>query len=212
MSRTVITNLQRKIGVKPDGVFGPKTAKAFAAHFGLITTEAAHLLGQCHHESGGFRLMEENLNYSAARLLQIFPRYFTGPSEAALYANNPVSIANRVYANRMGNGAESSGDGFRHRGFGPLQLTGKTNQSRFMASVGRSLQEVHLIREELAFESAIWFFRENRIFQHCKNVSQGAILTVSRAVNIGNPNSQAIPHGLDDRIIQTLHYFNLLTR
>lgn len=210
MSAAII-KLQLKLGVRADGAFGPVTAKAFAKHFGLITVEAAHLLGQCHHESGGFRVMEENMNYSAQRLLQIFPKYFSA-TEAQSYGGKPQAIANRVYANRMGNGPESSGDGWRYRGKGPLQLTGKFNQGRFLSSHGKSLEDADLISTELAFESAVWFFRENRIFQHCRNVSQIAILTVSRAVNIGNPLSQAIPHGLDDRIKWTLHYFNQLSR
>lgn len=208
---SAISKLQHKIGVKADGDFGPITAKAFARHFGLTLLEAAHLLGQCHHESGGFRIMEENMNYSASRLLQIFPKYFS-TAEAQSYGGKPQAIANRVYANRMGNGSESSGDGWRHRGLGPLQLTGKSNQEAFLRSQGRGLEDAHLIAGDLAFESAVWFFRENRIFQHCRNVSQIAILTVSRAVNLGNPLSQAIPHGLDDRIRWTMHYFKLLSR
>lgn len=206
---TAIRNLQRKIGVNPDGVFGRQTALAFAKHFRLSRTEAAHLLGQCHHESGGFLHMEENLNYSAQRLLTIFPRHFTSV-EARSYAGKPELIANRVYANRMGNGPESSGDGWRHRGFGPLQLTGKNNQAAFLASMGRSIQNTELIRDELAFESALWFFRTNNIFRHADVVNDASILRVSRAVNLGNPNSTVTPHGMPDRIAQTYRYFNLL--
>lgn len=209
MSKAIIS-LQRQIGVRPDGKFGPITAKAFARHYGLITVEAAHILGQCHHESAGFTRMEENLNYSAARLRQIFPKYFD-EIQAKYAAGNPQAIANKVYANRMGNGPEQSGDGWNHRGLGPLQLTGKENQTRFLQSLGRPVTDAHLIKDELAFESAVWFFRDRKVLVHCKNVSQIAILTVSRAVNIGNPMSQAIPHGLDDRAKWTLHYFKLLS-
>lgn len=205
-----IINLQTRLGLDPDGKLGPITAKTFARHFGLNTVEAAHILGQCHHESAGFARMEENLNYSAKRLLQIFPKYFD-EIQAKYAAGNPVAIANKVYANRMGNRSEHSGDGWRHRGLGPLQLTGYDNQSRFLQSVGRSIQEAELIKDELAFDSAVWFFRDRKVLAHCKNVSQIAILTVSRAVNIGNPMSQAIPHGLDDRAKWTLHYFKLLS-
>lgn len=209
MSKAVIS-LQRQIGVEPDGNFGPATAKAFARFFKLSVVEAAHILGQCHHESMGFKVMEENLNYSAKRLRQIFPKYFD-EIQAKYAAHQPMAIANKVYANRMGNGPELSGDGWRHRGLGPLQLTGKDNQTRFLQSVNRPIQDAELIKDELAFESAVWFFRDNKILPHCRNVSQIAILAVSRAVNIGNPMSQVIPHGLDDRAKWTLHYFKLLS-
>jgi putative chitinase len=202
--------LQQKIGVTPDGDFGPKTARAFQRHFGLITIEAAHLLGQCHHESAGFTRMEENLNYSATRLLEIFPKYFNSET-AKNYGGKKEAIANRVYANRMGNGPETSGDGFLHRGMGPLQLTGKSNQERFLATVGKTFTDADLIKGELAFDSAVWFFRENKIFKLCQNVSPENILTISRAVNIGNPNSTRIPHGMPDRTTQTIHYFKILT-
>lgn len=206
----VITNLQYTIGVSPDGVFGSVTAKAFAKHFGLITVEAAHILGQCHHESNGFTRMVENLNYSAKRLREIFPKYFDD-IQAKYAAGNQLAIANKVYANRMGNGPEESGDGWKHRGKGPLQLTGKDNQRDFLASEGRGLEDSDMICNELAFESAVWFFKTKNILVHCRNVSPEAILTVSRAVNIGNANSQATPHGLEDRAKWTLYYFKLLT-
>lgn len=87
---------------------------------------SAAFLAQLAHESGGLTVLEESLNYSAARLLEIFGKYFT-PFEAAAYAHQEERIANRVYANRMGNGDEASGDGWKHRGFGPLMHTGKSN-------------------------------------------------------------------------------------
>jgi putative chitinase len=206
-----IIELQKKIGVNPDGKFGPATSKAFARHFNLSNAQAAHLLGQCHHESGGFKLMEEDLSgYSAKRLLEVFPKYFD-PIQAKYAANNAEAIANKVYANRMGNSEELSGDGYRHRGMGPLQLSGKENQEKFLRSMGRPIKDVHLIAGELAFESAIWFFRENNILSYSTAVNYDTILKVSRAVNVGNPNSTVTPHHLDKRINWTNHYYKLLT-
>lgn len=205
-----IIELQRKIKLTPDGVFGPDSVRAFARHFGLTNSEAAHLLGQCHHESAGFTRMEENLNYSAERLLQIFPKYFDA-IQAKSYANKPREIANKVYSFRMGNGSEGSQDGWTHRGMGPLQLTGKQNQERFLKSVGKTLADSSLIKDELAFESAIWFFRENKIFPLCKEVDLLSILKVSKAVNLGNPASAAMPHGMPDRKAQTFRYFQMLS-
>lgn len=204
-----IRSLQAKTGVPSDGMIGPNTVKAFAGYYKLSPAEAAHFLGQCHHESGGFVLMVENLNYSAKRLRAVFPKYFD-EIQAKYAANNPEAIANRVYANRMGNGDVSTGDGWRHRGRGPLQLTGKNNQTAFLRSMGRDSKDVDLISTELAFESAIWFFRENNIFRYCDRVNDESILKVSRAVNLGNPNSTAIPHGLEDREKWTKYYYRIL--
>lgn len=157
-------------------------------------------MGQCAHESAGFRVFEENLNYSKERLLQIFPKYFTRLG-AAMYANKPEAIANMVYANRMGNGPEESGDGWKHRGFGPLQLTGKNNHKAF--SVWLKDPEVfcdpQLIAEEYPLESAIFYFERNGIFNYCTDMEDSTILKVSRAVNVGNPNSLVIPHGMPSR-------------
>lgn len=206
-----IIELQKKIGVDPDGAFGSTTAGKFRDHFALTDSQAAHFLGQCHHESFGFKKMAEDLSrYTAQRLLEVFPKYFNA-IQAKLAAGNSEAIANKVYANRMGNGPESSGDGYRHRGMGPLQLTGKDNQCRFLESVGKTLADVHLIQDELAFESAIWFFNTNRIFPYLTDISEATILKVSRHVNIGNPNSTATPHHMEQRIGWTRHYHALLT-
>lgn len=208
-----IIEIQKRIGVPADGKFGPTTAKAFRDHFKLTTAQAAHLLGQCHHESMGFTRMEEDFSrYSAKRLLEVFPKYFDS-IQAKYAAGNPEAIANKVYANRMGNGPELSGDGYRHRGMGPIQLTGKTNQERFLKSVGKTLADAHLIKDELAFDSAIWFFKdEKRIFRYANDISDETILKVSRAINVGNPNSTVIPHHMPRRNEWTRHYFNLLSK
>ena len=102
---------------------------------------AAGFLAQCSHESNNFRILEENLNYSADALIKVFPKYFKSLDEAKLYARNPEKIANKVYANRMGNGDEASGDGFKYRGRGFIQLTGKNNYQMFAETLKLSLDE-----------------------------------------------------------------------
>lgn len=114
---------------------------AAALRFGIDTEQRlAMFLAQVVHESRWFQELEENLNYSAERLLQVFPRHFSTPAEAAAYAHRPEKIANRVYANRMGNGPEVSGDGWKYRGRGPLQWTGEANLSYRVT--GREAYEV----------------------------------------------------------------------
>ena len=187
--------------MNPDGIFGPITARAISMHYKLDPVEASHLLGQCAYESGVFRLMEENLNYSKEALLRVFLRYFDA-QQAEYYARKPQMIANRVYANRMGNGDEQSGDGWKHRGQGPLQLTGKNNHKSFADFIGDQniMKNPSIISEKYAIESALFFFDRDTIFKYCKDVTDETILKVSRAVNLGNPNSRATPNGIKDRI------------
>jgi putative chitinase len=128
--------LQTKIGATPDGVFGPATMKAAMVFYKLSAVRAAHFFGQTSHETGGFRTFSENLNYSAAGLKKIFKKYFNDLTALA-YARNPEKIANKVYGNRMGNGVEASGDGWKFRGRGALQLTGKSNYEAFAKYLGK---------------------------------------------------------------------------
>lgn len=131
----------------------------------------AGFLAQCGHESGGFSIMCENLNYSAKGLLGVFPKYFNAQT-AAEYERKPEKIANKVYANRMGNGDESSGDGFKYRGSGVIQLTGKDNFKAFGDSVGEDLvSNPDRLRTDatLAIKSAIWFWNKNNLNKYCDN-------------------------------------------
>ena len=112
-----LKSLQTKIGVAADGAFGPGTLKAAMAYYKMTPERAAHFFAQTAHETGGFKAFSENLNYSAQGLQSIFGKYFPGLLEES-YARNPEKIANRVYADRMGNGAEASGDGWKYRGRG----------------------------------------------------------------------------------------------
>ena len=153
----------------------------------------AAFVAQCAHESGGFRLLKENLNYKAASLRRVFPKYFPDDAIAARYANKPEMIANRVYGNRMGNGPEESGDGFRYCGRGLIQLTGKNNYTIFAASVGiEDMDEVveYLQTFEGAVQSACWFWEQNNLNQWA---DKGDILTLTKRINGGTI-------GLEDRI------------
>ena len=127
-------NLQKKVGVGSDGSFGPNTARAIAKHYKLSPQRAAHLLGQSSHESGGFKLVSENLYYSTPeRIMAVWPSRFPTVNSAKPYAKNPSGLANKVYSDRMGNGDEASSEGSFFSGRGFLQLTGKSNFREFAA-------------------------------------------------------------------------------
>lgn len=199
-----IALLQSKCGITADGVWGPNTFKAAMKHFGLTHNQAAHFFGQCAHESGDFKAFSENLNYSADGLTKIFKKYFPTVASTAGYARNPQKIANKVYGNRMGNGPESSGDGYKFRGRGPIQLTGKDNYTAFSADIGRPdvLTNPDIVAGELAFESALWFFRKNGLLEVAsKGVNTVIITQITKRVNGGT-------HGLDDRIAKTTKFAN----
>lgn len=196
--------LQSKCGIAADGKWGPGTYKAAKNYFKLSNSQAAHFFGQCAHESGNFKVFSENLNYSADGLNKIFPKYFVKAGRnAAPYARKPEKIANVVYSNRMGNGNEASGDGWRFRGRGPIQLTGRDNYSAFAKDIGRPdvMTNPDLVCGELAFESALWFFRKNGLLTIAdKGVTDAVITQITKRVNGGT-------HGLDDRIKKTKQFF-----
>jgi putative chitinase len=170
-----------------------------------ITTvnRAAGFLAQCGHESAGFTILKENLNYGAKGLMGTFKKYFPTESLALAYERQPEKIANRVYANRMGNGPESSGDGYRYRGRGAIQLTGKDNYSRFAASIGLSLEEVIADLETLdgAIESACWFWATNGLNAIC---DADDIVKMTKKINGGTI-------GLEDRKQHYEHAKHLLS-
>ena len=196
--------LQTKCGITADGKWGPGTYKAARDYFKLTNNQAAHFFGQCAHESGGFKVFSENLNYSDKGLNGIFKKYFPTIASTAGYARKPEKIANKVYANRMGNGPEASGDGWKYRGRGPIQLTGKDNYTAFAADVTRpdALKNPDLVVGELAFESALWFFRKNGLLAVAdKGVTDAVITQITKRVNGGT-------HGLEDRLKKTKQYAN----
>jgi len=198
-----LVTLQQKLGVTADGAFGPGTLKAAAAYYKLNKNRAAHFFAQTAHESGNFTAFSENLNYSAKGLRGIFRKYFPTDALANAYARQPMKIANRVYASRMGNGPESSGDGWKYRGRGPLQLTGKDNYRAFGRYIGREqevLDNPDIVATELGFESALWFFDHNKLWSICdQGVGDAAILALTKRINGGT-------HGLDDRKLKTKKY------
>jgi putative chitinase len=194
--------LQQKIGVTADGAWGPGTLRAAAAFYKLSPARAAHFFGQTAHETGGFKAFSENLSYGAKGLMGVFKKYFPDAATAAKYERKPEAIANRVYANRMGNGPESSGDGWKYRGRGALQLTGKDNYAAFAKYCNRPdvMTNPDLVATELAFESAMFFFERNKLWSICdQGVTDAAILSLTKKVNGGT-------HGLEDRKNKTKTY------
>lgn len=197
-----LKTLQSKVGVKPDGVFGKQTLKACMEHFGLTPESASHFFAQCAHETGNFIIFRENLNYSADGLLRIFPKHFD-VIKARQYARQPERIANRAYANRMGNGDEASGDGWRYRGRGAIQLTGKNNYREFADWVGKTIDPDD-VADLYAFESAQFFFDRNKLWKYCDEVTDANIALLTRAINGGT-------HGIEDRKAKTHKYYGWLT-
>ncbi len=202
---TAIHTLQTRIGAPADGSFGPASAKAFMKYFKLSAAETAHFLGQCEHESGGFKVFVENLNYSSAGLLNTFPKYFNS-MQAAAYARKPEQIANKVYANRMGNGLPSSGDGWKFRGHGAIQLTGHDNFKLFSEWIKdpEVMTNTDLVADKYAFDSALWFFNKNNIFYWCNTIDSNTIQLVTKKINGGY-------NGLDERIRLTKKYYGWIT-
>lgn len=151
-----------------------------------ITTapRIASFIAQCSHESAKFTAISENLNYKWESLMRVFPKYFPTKEMAQKYAHNQPAIANRVYANRMGNGPESSGDGFKYKGRGLIQLTGKNNYQLFATSIDTPLEEVteFLSTFEGAVQSACWFWETNNLNQYADS---GDIVTMSKRINGG---------------------------
>jgi putative chitinase len=168
-----------------------------------ITTpqRVAAFLAQCAHESGNFVFLKENLNYKAASLRRVFPKYFPDDAIAARYAGKQEMIANRVYANRMGNGDEESGDGWRYCGRGLIQLTGKNNYTFFAGSLDIPVEEAseYLQTFEGAVQSACFFWEQNKLNQWA---DKGDILTLTKRINGGTI-------GLEDRIKHYEHALHI---
>jgi len=202
-----LKSLQTKIGIPADGAWGPGTFKAAMAFYKLSPVRAAHFFAQTAHETGGFKAFSENLNYNAKGLMGIFKKYFPDAATAAKYERKPEAIANRVYASRMGNGPESSGDGWRYRGRGALQLTGRDNYKAFADYCKRPdvMSNPDLVATELAFESAMFFFERTKLWAICdQGVTDAAILSLTKKINGGT-------HGLADRSDKTKKYIGWAT-
>ena len=168
-----------------------------------ITTRArvAAFLGQLGHESSGLARVEENLNYSPSRLLEVFPKYFDSTSARA-YGNKPEAIANRVYANRMDNGDERSGDGWKYRGRSPIQLTGRRNYVAYGKIIGQPLADMPSLALELEIGALIAaaYWQTNGLNQLA---DAGDVVAVGRKINFGTVNTTRMPIGHQDRIDRT---------
>ena len=200
VSNNTNLRLESLRGHVPDNVIEmiPETA----AKFGIDTPlKLAHFLAQCGHESGNFRVTSENLNYSVDGLKKIFGRYFQG-NLAESYARNPEKIASRVYGGRMGNGTEETKEGFKFRGRGFIQLTGKDNYKAFGLSINEDIcSNPDLVSTKYPLLSAAWFFQ--RCLPKCTDASEAAVTAVTRCVNGGTI-------GLPDRIKHFKEFYNLL--
>jgi putative chitinase len=196
--------LDKLKGHIPDAVIAqiPDTAARFNITNNL---RLAHFLSQCGHESGSWTAVRENLNYSAKGLMGIFKKYFSNATLANAYQRQPEKIANRVYANRMGNGDEHSGDGYKFRGRGYIQLTGKENYSKFDTTVPEDiLSNPDLVATKYPLASAAFFFNSNKLWSICDRGATPEIVTaVTKRVNGGTI-------GLSDRVKHFIEYYNLL--
>jgi putative chitinase len=196
--------LDKLKGHIPDAVIAmiPAVAQKFQIDSAL---RLAHFLAQCGHESGGFRLTKENLNYSAKGLNGIFKKYFPTLESALPYERKPEKIANKVYGGRMGNGPESTGDGAKYCGRGYIQLTGKDNYTAFGKSIGEDVcANPQVVAEKYALLSAAWFFNKNGLHKMADGGSTDAVVTsITKRVNGGTI-------GLPDRIKHFKEYYHLL--
>ena len=196
-------NLEKLKGHIPDAVIAqiPETAAKFNITNNL---RLAHFLSQCGHESGGFKAVSENLNYSADGLKKIFGKYFPGNLNES-YARQPEKIAARVYASRMGNGDEASKEGFKFRGRGYIQLTGKANYTNFTKFIGEDcIANPDLVATKYPLASAAFFFDSNKLWAICdKGADDVTVTAVTKRVNGGTI-------GLADRIKHFKEYYNLL--
>ncbi len=197
--------LENLKGHIPDSVIAqiPDTAAKFEINTPL---RLAHFLAQCGHESGGFKLTKENLNYSAKGLNGIFKKYFPTLESALLYERKPEKIANKVYGGRMGNGDETTGDGSKYCGRGFIQLTGKDNYTAFGKSINEDIaSNPEKVSSNYALLSAAWFFNKNGLHKMADGGASDAVVTsITKRVNGGTI-------GLEDRIKHFKEFYNLLS-
>lgn len=191
-------------GQIPDGVYGE--IQSVVDKFEMNTPiRLSHFLGQCAHESGNFKFKSENLNYSTKGLIATFPKYFKQPGLAEAYARNPERIASRVYADRMGNGSEGTHDGWKFRGRGYIQLTGRNNYSAFDKFVNEDiLLNPNFVETKYPLLSAGWFFYKNKLNTISdKGMTEQVMLELTKRINGGT-------NGLQDRIKYTTKFAKIL--
>ena len=191
-------------GHVPDAVIAqiPSVMSTFKIDTAL---RLSHFLAQCGHESAGFKAVQENLNYGAKGLLGIFKKYFPTEAKALQYERRPEKIANLVYGGRMGNGPETSGDGYKYRGRGYIQLTGKDNYTAFGKAINEDIATTpDVVATKYPLLSAAWFFNKNGLHKIADKGATDAVVTeVTKRVNGGTI-------GLADRIKHFKEYYNLL--
>ena len=195
--------LQNLSGHIPDAVI--TQIPGVAPKFNITSPlRLAHFLAQCSHESGNFRVTVENLNYSVDGLKRVFPSYFPGDL-ANSYSMNPSKIASRVYGSLMGNGDEASGDGYKFRGRGYIQLTGKNNYTKFAAFIGEdTVANPDLVASKYPLASAAFYFNSNNLWTTSDaGADEATVTAVTRRVNGGT-------NGLDDRLARFNEYYPLL--
>ncbi len=197
--------LEKLKGHIPDAVIAmiPDTAQKFQINTPL---RLAHFLAQCGHESGGFKATQENLNYSAKGLRGIFGRYFPTDALAEQYQRKPEAIASRVYGGRMGNGPEATKEGYKFRGRGYIQLTGKDNYTAFGKAINEDvISNPDLVSSKYALLSAAWFFSKNGLHKMADEGASDTVVTkITKRVNGGTI-------GLPDRIKHFKEYYSLLS-
>jgi putative chitinase len=197
--------LERLKGHIPDAVIAqiPDTTAKFQINTPL---RLAHFLAQCGHESGGFRATQENLNYSAKGLNGIFKKYFPTEAAAKAYERQPAKIASKVYGGRMGNGPESTGEGYKFRGRGYIQLTGKENYTAFGKAINEDIcSNPDKVASSYALLSAAWFFNKNGLHKMADEGATDLVVTkITKRVNGGTI-------GLPDRIKHFKEYYSLLS-
>lgn len=193
--------IQRYVGASADGVIGNETLSKFACKLNITRAMTAQFFGNLHHESGGFKITEENGNYSAKRLLEIFPKYFN-PFNVNQFANNPKAIFNKTYGGRMGNTLPDDGYKFRGRGF--MQTTGKYSYERLGNFLGIDLlSNPDLVATKYPLESAIFYFTDNNMWNMVDNISDESIKKVRKRVNGGY-------NGLSDVTNKVKYYYSLI--
>ena len=191
-------------GHVPDAVIAqiPSVMSTFKIDTAL---RLSHFLAQCGHESAGFKAVQENLNYGAKGLLGIFKKYFPTEAKALQYERKPEKIANLVYGSRMGNGDETSGDGYRFRGRGYIQLTGKNNYAAFGKAINENIAaNPDLVATKYPLLSAAWFWSSNGLNTLAdKGADDASVTAITKRVNGGTI-------GLPDRIKHFKEYYTLL--
>jgi len=231
MTDEAVRQFQTNNGLVVDGVVGPKTMFLIsnmetpdfsilkehlpevvynqiadtAENFNINTKlRMSHFLGQCAHESANFKFVSENLNYSAKALKSVFGKYFPNDLNEQ-YARNPEKIASRVYGGRMGNGEEETKEGWKYRGRGYIQLTGKNNYADFGNFINEDVvSNPDSVSEEYALASAAFFFNKNKLWSICdKGSTEEIVKKLTKRVNGGH-------HGIEDRINKFNHFWNIL--